>query len=277
MNAAQQTLLDAPKDALFICNHSGGKDSQAMFKWMYDNLDHNRMLVIHAHLPGAEWEGTLEHIQKTARNIPVHVVTANKTFFEMVLHRGMFPSPKIRQCTSDLKTQPIAKFIRNYAKEHGYHLIYNCIGLRAQESNNRSKLTTITINKKLTTKSRIVYNALPIHHYDISDVFNTYGVLLNQITIRRKLYQQGLKKEALQGWPFIWTYIAGMSRHSCKICIMSSLSDLKCSSRIDPQNFERYINLENSINHKFIMPSKYSRSLSDIASSNETEQLDLSF
>ncbi len=249
---------------LYVCNHSGGKDSQAMFKWLYEHVPKEDIVVVHAHLPGADWEGTIEHIRTTIKEIPLYVVQANKTFFEMVDERGMWPSPKYRTCTSDLKRAPIQKFIRRYAKENGYTTVLNCPGFRAQESTPRKEREVFKLNKKLTTLTRTVYDVLPIHDHSLTDVLATYGTSIKELNKRRLMYAQGNKVRALAGWKFIWTYVAGMSRHSCKICIMSKKNDLKCSGRIDPDNLALYRAKEDDIDHQFIMPNKKGLSLKSI-------------
>jgi len=60
-----------------------------------------------------------------------------RTYLEMVEQRGMFPSAQYRQCTSDLKRGPIEKYIRSLP----HKVIVNCIGIRAEESSARSRLT----------------------------------------------------------------------------------------------------------------------------------------
>ena len=94
------------RGALFIINHSGGKDSQAMTLKLGELVPRRQLLVIHADLPGVDWEGLVDHIDATAFGLPILVARAGKTFLEMVEHRGMFPSPANRQCTSDLKRVP---------------------------------------------------------------------------------------------------------------------------------------------------------------------------
>lgn len=74
---------------LYVINHSGGKDSQAMFLLLSQNIPMDQIVVIHAHLPGVEWDGTQEHITETIGSAEFHVVQAKKTFFQMVEHRGM--------------------------------------------------------------------------------------------------------------------------------------------------------------------------------------------
>ncbi|MEQ8423209.1 MAG: phosphoadenosine phosphosulfate reductase family protein [Balneola sp.] len=272
---AREKLILEPGKALFVCNHSGGKDSQAMFKWLYDHVPKEHLIVVHSKLPGADWEGTSDHIQNTSLDIPVHMVQSDKTFLEMVRRRGMWPSPAFRECTSTLKRDPIAKFIRKYCKEHGYERVYNCIGLRAEESDPRANKNPFQIDKRMCTKSRKVYTVLPIHDYTLSDVFGSYGVTLDDLATRRYLYNIGLKEAALEDWPFIYTYVYGMSRHSCKICIMSKKGDLQCSARHNPDHFKSFIAEEKEINHQFINPGHSTPSLSTILREAHTQQLEL--
>ena len=119
------------RKALFVVNHSGGKDSQAMMIKIRELVPHDQIVVIHAELPGVDWPGTMEHAKESAGEFPFVAVRAVKTFFEMVERRGMWPSPKYRQCTSDLKRGPIEKAIRNYVKDLDNKLIVNCVGIRA--------------------------------------------------------------------------------------------------------------------------------------------------
>ncbi len=163
--AQVQTLID--RGALFVINDSGGKDSQAM-KVLLKRLVPKRQLgIVHAHLPEVEWEGSLEHIERFAAGIPVIVAQSRKTFMEMVDHRKMFPSPKNRQCTSDLKRGPIEREIRRYLKANPQFggLVVNCMGLRAAESPGRSKLTPFKRNEGNSKAGREWYDWLPIHNY----------------------------------------------------------------------------------------------------------------
>lgn len=159
--------------ALFVVNHSGGKDSQAMTIRLAGCLPKAQMVIVHSHLPGVEWDGVKEHILNTRLGIDTHFVQAGKTFFEMVDRRQKFPSPATRQCTSDLKRGPIQKFINNYIKEKGFTKVVNCMGLRAQESPGRAKKEVFRHRPDLSAKGREQYEWLPIHHFDISEIWLT--------------------------------------------------------------------------------------------------------
>jgi predicted PP-loop superfamily ATPase len=53
------------RGAMFIVNHSGGKDSQAMFLKLKRLVPAAQLIVIHAVLPEVEWDGVPEHIDAT--------------------------------------------------------------------------------------------------------------------------------------------------------------------------------------------------------------------
>ncbi len=207
-------------EAIFYVSHSGGKDSQTMFIELSNVVPASQLVVIHAHLPEVEWKGTRQHIKDTIGQTQYIEVTARKTFFEMVDHRGMFPGPKYRQCTSDLKRGPIEKAIRADMKAKGKSLAVNCMGLRAQESKPRAKMQTFKPHKSLSKAGRTVHNMLPIHDYLIGQVFETIN--------------QACQKPH-------WAYSVGMSRLSCCFCIMANDADLRVAASQNPALYRRYV------------------------------------
>ena len=224
----------AARGALFVINHSGGKDSQAMYLELANVIPDDQILVVHADLPGADWPGTGTHIKRTTWH-DVTTVRAGKTFMEMVRHRGMWPSPKYRQCTSDLKRGPIEKAIRHYLKDHPEHggLVVNCMGLRAEESASRAKADVFKFNKRNSKAGREWYDWLPIHDYLIDQVW-------------------GVIRAASQA-PH-WAYFAGMTRLSCIFCIMSSLADILTAAWLMPAAYREYASVERELDHTFAMP-----------------------
>ena len=230
-----KTLLK--RDALFVVNHSGGKDSQAMYILLKNLIPRNQLLIIHADLPGADWPGTWEHILNTVQSgHTLKKVVAVKTFMEMVERRQMWPSPKYRQCTSDLKRGPIEKEIRHYIKETGRSgLVISCMGLRAEESTQRAKVHAFKYNKRNSKARREWYDWLPIHGLTTSQVFDTI---------------KGANEKPH------WAYEKGMSRLSCMFCIMASRKDLITAAKLSPKTYQMYCKKEREINHTFIMPTK---------------------
>lgn len=247
MTAKLPKTLEAIKDqgALFVVNHSGGKDSQAMYSYIAARVPHDQILVIHAHLEDVEWDGAIEHITDTIdSDVDFIVCEATKTFFDMVDHRGMWPSPKYRQCTSDLKRGPIEREVRRYLKNNPQYggLVVNCMGLRAEESASRAKRETFTFNKRNSKAGRSWHDWLPIHDFTIAQVF---GLI------------------ALCGQRAHWAYAKGMSRFSCAFCIMSSMDDLKTAARLLPDLGRRYAAKERELDQTLLMPQAGERRFLD--------------
>lgn len=220
-----QTLI--ARGALFVVNHSGGKDSQAMMIEIRKIVPASQILVIHADLAEVEWKGTMEHARDSAGSHEFRVVKAVKTFFEMVDHRQNWPSPQYRQCTSDLKVGPIEKAIRHFLKEKNLSgLVVNCMGIRAEESSQRSKRDPFKKNEKNSKAGREWYDWLPIFEYTTEKVFSTIA-------------ESGEKPH--------WAYGKGMTRLSCAFCIMSSKGDLRIAARENPELFQKILAKEKEI------------------------------
>lgn len=234
-----QRLID--EGALFVVNHSAGKDSQAMFIKLRRIVPAKQLLVVHAILPEVEWAGVIEHIRDTIGGTPLEFARAvwrdgtEKTFFGMVEDRGYWPSPKHRQCTSDLKRGPIEKVIRRYLKAHPEFKgkIVSCEGLRAQESANRAKKTPLEFYESQSIAGREWWKWLPIFEMTVDEVFATI---------------------ADAGEEPHWAYREGMTRLSCAFCIMASKADLTLAAILNPVLYARYVEMEKRLDQTFMMP-----------------------
>lgn len=240
MNAAElQAFID--RGALFVVNHSGGKDSQAMYLHLAEHVPPHQLAIVHADLGEVEWGGAMDHIKATAPFIPVHVCRSRRGLLQMIEERGMFPSPTLRQCTSDLKRGPIEKTIRGICRERkergdpAWGLIVNCMGMRAQESSSRAKLTTFKLSSGNSKAGREWYDWLPIHDWSVEQVF-------------ARIAQAGQQPHPI--------YAAGMSRFSCCFCIMASKADLTTAARLNPDLYRRYVELERKTGQVMLMPTK---------------------
>jgi len=234
------------RGALFVVNHSGGKDSQAMFIKLRAFVPAHQLVVIHAVLPEVEWEGIVEHIEATIGETPLIFAQSVKTLFEMVEHRGMFPSPANRQCTSDLKRGPIEREIRRYLKAYPEFggLVVNCMGMRAEESTGRAKLDALKLNAGNSKAGREWYDWLPIHDMTEGEVFNAIHFAGEQ--------------------PH-WAYGAGMTRLSCCFCIMASQADLTTAARLNPTLYRRYVETEQRLGFTLSMSRKTLPEITGIA------------
>jgi 3'-phosphoadenosine 5'-phosphosulfate sulfotransferase (PAPS reductase)/FAD synthetase len=218
--------------ALFVANHSGGKDSQACLITLLETVPASQIVVVHASLGAMEWPGALEKAQEhaLAHNLPFIVARASKSLLDMVERRfeqrpgvPSWPSASSRQCTSDLKRDPIAKEVRHYANAHRYNLIVNCLGLRAQESTSRAKRATFSRVERNCTASRNWYEWLPIHGLKLHEVF-------------------ALIKAS--GQELHYAYGLGNERLSCVFCIMGSAGDCRNGAKHNPEIFQEYVRME---------------------------------
>ncbi|WP_337264364.1 MULTISPECIES: phosphoadenosine phosphosulfate reductase domain-containing protein [unclassified Serratia (in: enterobacteria)] len=217
--------------ALFVANHSGGKDSQAMLIKLLEVIPPEQLVVVHASLGEMEWPGALELAQHQAKDAGVTfiVAKASKTLFEMVERRYQnrpevpsWPSASTRQCTSDLKRGPIQREVRRYAKNHGFKTIVNCLGLRAQESPGRAKRKTFS-KMGISNSVNTWYEWLPIHELQTDEVFSVIS-------------DAGQEPH--------YAYALGNERLSCIFCIMSSRNDIKNGAKHHPLLLDKYIGME---------------------------------
>lgn len=241
ITARRQALFVPPavqaevdRGALFVVNHSGGKDSQAMLILLRRAIPREQLLVVHADLAGEEWDGTEDHVRATSLGLPVLTVRAGKTFEDMVRRRGMFPSAQNRQCTSDLKRDPIAKAVRAHLKANPQFggRVVSCMGLRAQESASRAKAKAWKINNRESKAGRAWFDWLPIHDMTEAQVFATIA---------------GANQRPL------WVYAAGMRRASCQFCIMACKADLQRAAQLAPERYAARVRLEREVGHTIAM------------------------
>lgn len=244
-------------DWIFV-NSSGGKDSQVMLDEVYrlakiyDVVD--RIVVVHCDLDRVEWKGTRELTEKQARCYPgvrFRVVKRPQgDLLQQVLQRwaslrqaGRFdvapwPSPKERWCTSDQKRAQVMKVMTSYATISlnrgvtGRQVrILNCMGLRGQESCNRSELPTFEFNKLASNKTkRHVDNWLPIHGWSVEQVWAR------------------IKKS---GVPYHSAYDLGMPRLSCVFCIYAPYEALLLAAYHNKELLNDYVEVEKKVGFSF--------------------------
>jgi DNA sulfur modification protein DndC len=230
--------------ALFVVNHSGGKDSQAMLIKVLTLVPASQILVVHATLGESEWPGALEHAQQQAEaaGVPFIVAEATKSFLGMVERRfdgrpevPSWPSASTRQCTSDLKRGPITREVRRYVSERGITRIVNCMGMRADESSARAKKSVWKEHASHGVAGRSWYDWLPIH------TLSTVEVLATVASAGQQLHP---------------AYAQGNERLSCVFCIMASANDLRNGAQQNPELYARYVEMERRTGYTLHMSRK---------------------
>lgn len=224
---------------LYVVNHSGGKDSQAMTTYLAARVPHEDLLIVHAPLGREEWPGTIEHIEATKpADVPLIFapVASGKRLLDRVRERRQFPDPARRWCTSDFKRGPIEREIRRYLKAHPEYegRAVNCLGIRADESTERKKANLLRVNIRLSVAGRIVVDWYPIFTWSVADVFTT-------------IEQAGQQPH--------WAYAEGMRRLSCSFCIYSQDEDYQTAARLRPYLYREYCDVEDETGHT-LSPSR---------------------
>ncbi|RWR30578.1 hypothetical protein D2T29_12305 [Sinirhodobacter populi] len=204
---------------------SGGKDSQAAAIATIRHLDSlghcGPRLLIHSDLGTVEWDDSHRVCAETARHLGLELITIRRKAGDLMdrwearwqssIRRycdlstvSLVPcwsTPKWRFCTSELKTHPIKAELRR--RFRGQHIV-NVTGIRRQESARRAKAEICTHNE-LWTDWR------PIIEWTEQEVF------------------AAIAEAGMQSHPAYRCF--GMSRVSCRFCIMSSLPDLHAAAR----------------------------------------------
>lgn len=226
--------------------HSGGKDSWAQYAALRRIVPAQRLHVVHADLGEVEWDG-IKTMIRSGMSVwhdlmiaqAIHADGTPKTFFSAVRARRetldrtgrhdapAFPSSASRYCTSDLKTGPIWKVIRNHATANNIPIVINAVGIRGAESPARAskieKRGTLMANAKNTNQSREAYDYWPIAHWSDDEVWQIIG------------------DEHL---PVHDAYVNGNDRLSCQFCIFGSTGDLRRAAEANPDLLAKYSELE---------------------------------
>ena len=229
----------ARQGALFVINHSGGKDSQCQTIEVLRVVPRAQALVVHATLGDIEWPGALELARDQAADAGVPFVVAEgrwrdgsrKTLLGMVEAQfarrpevPSWPSSDARYCTSDLKRNPIAREICAWARPRGFSIIVSVEGIRAAESAKRARDKSFELmGRQYTNSVWAWYRWLPIHAFSTEEVFASI--------------------EAAGQTPH-WAYAEGNERLSCLFCVFGSANDWAHAAERAPGVAARYRALE---------------------------------
>jgi 3'-phosphoadenosine 5'-phosphosulfate sulfotransferase (PAPS reductase)/FAD synthetase len=229
------TVASTPEIDQLIAAHapvaigvSGGKDSQAAALATFEHLDRaghaGPRLLIHSDLGVVEWNASLPACKTLADHLQTELVVVSRKAGDLMdrwegrwqssLRRYIeletvtvvppWSTPSLRFCTSELKTHIITAELRRRFKGQAY---INVTGVRRDESRARSKgsIASPDANGR-------AWNWRPISDWTASDVFS-------------RVTQSGLAlHEAYTEF--------GMSRVSCRICIMSSEADIAAATAV---------------------------------------------
>ena len=198
----------------------------------------SRLVVVHADLGRVEWPGTRELAEEQARHYGLEFVAVSRPQGDLLEHieqRGMFPSPSVRFCTSDMKRGPVmTAFTRlaNRSRQENVRVcrILSCMGMRAQESPARAKRLPFAPNAMASNGRRVVDDWLPLHNWTVEEVWS-------------RIEASGVRHHP--------AYDLGMPRLSCCFCIFSPRSALLLAGKHNPGLLAQYVEVERKIEHRF--------------------------
>lgn len=237
---------------LILVNTSAGKDSQATMDVVAEHAAatgvSDRVVAVHADLgPRIEWPGTTELAAEHAAHygFPFEVVR-NRVWGDLldrIEARGKWPDKKNRYCTSEFKTAQVrilmTALVRLRRAAWGLSpngtagrvvRILDVLGMRAEESDDRARRLPFRHDAAASNTKRHVDEWLPIHTWTVDEVW--------------------ARNEAA-GTRHHWAYDRGMSRLSCRFCILASRADLVVSARENPEVAAEYAAAEARMGHRF--------------------------
>ncbi len=239
-----------PDYDIVLINSSAGKDSQASLDVTVEHATadgvRDRLVVVHADLGDAEWDGVPELAAEHAAHYGLRFEIARRTaadgatqtILDRVTDRGMWPDAARRWCTSDHKRSPIRTVMTRLVSElretgqvAGRPVrLLNVMGLRAEESTARARRTPYAPNPAASNGRRHVDDWHPIHAFTTAQVW-------------QRIATAGTRPHP--------AYINGMRRLSCRFCVLASRADLVCSARLNPELAQRYADVEAAVGHRF--------------------------
>ncbi|MEV5677040.1 phosphoadenosine phosphosulfate reductase family protein [Streptomyces sp. NPDC052179] len=260
-----------------LANLSGGKDSQAM---LIELMRHaraagvvNRIVVVHADLGDAEWEGTAELAAEHAAFYGLRFEVVARTgagLIDRIEERGMFPSADNRWCTSDFKRGPVRRLMTQLVREaetegHRERVhILNVMGLRADESPARRRLLAFAHDSAYTcpcsycAPRRAIADdhearGLPVPKHaktgwGASNTLRHIDTWLPVHTWSTSDVWAAVRPSGLRIHP---AYGDGMPRLSCVFCVLASRSALVRAAQLQPELAARLAALEERIGHRF--------------------------
>jgi 3'-phosphoadenosine 5'-phosphosulfate sulfotransferase (PAPS reductase)/FAD synthetase len=158
-----------------------------------------------------------------------------------------WPTMWTRYCTSDWKTAVGRQFTEyvceQVRRERGLTRpirVLQIMGFRAEESEKRAACSPYGVNYKVSAETlRHVWEWLPIHQETKSGVW------------------AGIRAA---GVPYHPVYDEGMTRLSCRGCIMASRRDLSTMARIAPATHARMVRIESDLDDPF----QHNKRLADV-------------
>lgn len=176
--------MDIRKETTYVVPVSGGKDSQVCLAWALDYVPREQLRVVHQNT-GFDHPLTYKHLRYIAKRYGVKIEHTHsdkyEDIFDLIEKVGYFPNTVARSCTSRLKQQPFAAWLRknfNLAVPDQVHIF---MGMRADESRQRGSkygdmewdqvISLPDLSTEYNNDFRHVSLSLPIVQFTTEEIF----------------------------------------------------------------------------------------------------------
>ncbi|MGB3386529.1 MAG: phosphoadenosine phosphosulfate reductase family protein, partial [Pseudaminobacter sp.] len=214
---------------------SGGKDSQASALAVCEHLNRaghaGPRLLVHSDLGSVEWQDSFPLCQELADHLDLELVVLRRerdglmerwesrwqssvARYQDLATVTLVPcwsTPSMRFCTSEMKTHPITAMLR---RRFPGEIVINVTGIRRDESRRRASAVIADGDR-----DGRLWNWRPILDWSVEDAFAC------------------IARHGLRPHPAYSDF--GMSRVSCRFCIMSSFADLAAAAA-QPESHDLY-------------------------------------
>lgn len=235
------------KGAVLAISISGGKDSQALLKavmdWYRAEGLTNKVFAIHADLGRVEWKQTPQFVEKICKDLDVELVVVRRERNGKTIdlldrwierkeqlagqNKPFWSSAMARYCTSDLKADPINRYLRQFDN------VISIEGIRWQESKARSEKPRWKVRTEIATKGRKALTWNAIIDFTIDDVWATYNQDRGTLISAQLFFS--IRKFVPYWWNFHPAYAMGNQRLSCAICVLGNMNDVINGVKHNPE------------------------------------------
>lgn len=199
--------MQSPQPERHIVSLSGGKDSTALAIYLRDRIPNLEYVFCDT---GEELPETYEYLEQLEAMLGERIQRLNpdrpfRHYLE--IYRGVLPDVRTRWCTRKLKIEPFEKFV-------GDDLVFNYIGIRADEPHRKGYIST---KPNITAKYPLIQDG--ITKADVMRILEESGI--------------GLPK-----------YYEWRSRSGCYFCFFQQRIEWVGLSRRHPQEFQKAMEME---------------------------------